>query len=50
MLARQMSLSQLESFLDVPSNLHLKSNQNPVNNIGDIADIDFVWWWVVVLV
>ena len=29
--------------------IHLKfhQNQNPVSNSWDIADIEFLWWWVV---
>ena len=31
---------------DVPSNLPLKSGRNRVSNCWDIADIEFLWWWV----
>ena len=46
MLRGQMSPWQLESVLNVHRNLPLKFHQNRVSNSWDIADIEFVWWWV----
>ena len=40
--------TSLESILDVTRNLCLKFHQNRVSNSWDIADIEFVRWWVVV--
>ena len=47
MLRGQMSPWQLESVLNVHRNLPLKFHQNRVSNSWDIADIEFLWWWVV---
>ena len=44
MLPGQMSLWQLESVLDVSTNLSLMFGQNQVSNSWDIAAEEFVWW------
>ena len=46
MLPGQMLLRQLKSVQDSPMNLRLKFRQNWVSNSWDIADIEFLWWWV----
>ena len=46
MLPSQMSLWQLESIQDVLRILCLKFHQNRVSNSWDIADIEFLWWWL----
>ena len=47
-LPGQMSSWQLESVLDVSRNLPLKFGQNWASNSWDIANIEFLWWVVVV--
>ena len=49
MLPGQMSLWQLGSVLDGPSNLPLKFGQNPVSNSRDIDDFEFQVVMVVVV-
>ena len=47
MLPGQMSQWQLKSVQDGPRDLTLKFCQNRVSNSWDIANIEFVSWWVV---
>ena len=49
MLRGQMSPWQLESVLNVHRNLPLRFHQNRISNSWDIADIEFLWWVVVVV-
>ena len=47
MLIRQMSLWLSEYVLDIPRKLLLKFHQNRVGNSWDMANIEFVWRWLV---